>query len=177
LKLIARIVVIILLVLTALVSGFALLCELGVVQQAHINEFTETLYNSLGTIGAVAITAGIFVVLVLVLVALLKPESKSKRASHVLSSYDGSIKITHAAITDLIKSLAKKHEEIFRVRVNTKEKTEGLYVLVVMILRRNANIIQISQTVKKETEDFLVEQCGVKVSEVEVLLERVIGRI
>ncbi len=175
-KLIGRVIIIVLLVLTVLISGFALLCALGIVGEMHISLISEAFYSSLGTRAVVA-TACVFVILITVLVALVRPKTKKHRSSQVLTSYDGSIKISHMAITELIKSLAKQEESIARIRVKTKETKDGLNVLAILTLRRNANIKAVTQKVKKDTEDFLVEQCGIKISEVEVLLDRVIGRI
>lgn len=175
-KLVGRVIIIILLVLTVLITGFALLCALGVVGETHINMISEAFYSSLGTRAVVA-TACVFIILITVLVALLRPKTKRNRSTQVLTAYDGSIKISHAAIVELIKALAKKDESIVRTRVKARETKDGLLVLVVLTLRHHADIKAITQKVKKDTEDYLVEQCGIKLSEVEVLLDRVIGRI
>lgn len=176
-KLIAKIIAIILLILSTLVSGFALLCALGIVKESQFNLLSKTVFSSLGSEGAVVVTAAIFIALILVLVMIIWPRRSPRRASHVLTAYDGSIKISHTAIAELIRSLAKRDASIVRVRVKTRETNDGLYVLTVLTLKRESDIKAVSQKVKKETEEFLVEQCGVKLSEVEVLLDRVIGRI
>ncbi|MEX1308749.1 MAG: alkaline shock response membrane anchor protein AmaP [Eubacteriales bacterium] len=175
-KLIGRIIIIILLVLTVLISGFALLCALGVVGEIHISQISEAFYSNMGTRAVVA-TACIFVILITVLVALIRPKRNRNQSSQVLTSYDGSIKISHAAIAESVKSLAKKDKSTARVRVKTKETKEGLEVLIILTLHRGADIMAATKKIKKETEDFLVEQCGIKLAEVEVLLDRVIGKI
>ena len=62
-KLIGRVIIIVLLVLTVLISGFALLCALGIVGEMHISLISEAFYSSLGTRAVVA-TACVFVILI-----------------------------------------------------------------------------------------------------------------
>ncbi len=175
-RLIGRIIVILLLVVMVIITGIALMCALGIVQETQFNMISDAFYNSFGTRAVVA-AACIFLILLTALAAFLGPKRKRFRASHVMTSYDGSIKISHMAIIDLIKTMGKKDAGVARTRVKVKDTKEGLQVLVVLTLRRSANIKNVTQKIKNQTAEFLTEQCGVKLAEIEVVLDRVIGKL
>ncbi len=171
-----RIIIILLLAIMVIISGIALVCALGLVRETQFNIIADAFYNSLGTRTIVA-AASVFVILLTALTAVAGPYRKKFRSSHVMTSYDGSIKISHLAIIDLIKSMGKREAGVAKTRVRIRNTKAGMQVLVIMTLKRSANIRSLTQKIKKETVEFLVEQCGVKLAEMEVVIDRVIGKI
>lgn len=173
-RIIIRIITVFLVVLAALMSGFALLVALGAIPHNVLSAWTYTFYESLGARAIVA-TGALFVIAVVLLFVMLRP-AKAKQAQ-VLTAYDGSIKISFNAIAEMVKTLAKQYDEILRLRVKPKLQDDGVSVLAVLTLKHHADIKALPTMFKLAVDELLTEQCGVKVIEVEVLIDRVIGKL
>lgn len=174
-KVAIRLVLVFLILLTFAICIFTLFCSLGIINEQHFETLTFNFYDDLGLRAIVAI-ACIFVIFIIILVAVLRSKQNNERAARILTSRNGSIKISYKAVSEMIESLILDDSDVIKANVKTSKEEDGIDVLIIVFLSEQANMLKITENIKTKVEEFLTERCGVKVYDIDVLIDRIVKK-
>lgn len=174
-RIVIRIIVFFLVLISVLISGFVLICALGIVSENQVSAISYSFYESLSA-RTVAALICVFIILISLLIALFRFWRRDRRATRVLTSRNGAIKISHRALSEMVVSHIKERPDVVGAKVKIRGRDNGVDVLAIVILKGNESIIKLTQELEQGTREMLTERCGVKVNGVEVFVDRIIKR-
>jgi len=168
-----RVIMIFLIILTVFISGFALLCALGIVSESQFGALTYSFYDNLGTRMIVAL-ACVFVILISLVIMLFRPSPRSsKRSARILTSRNGAIKISHRAIKEIVSNYIHERSDVITARIKVRGGDDGIDVLTIIVLKGSKSILSLTQELENGIKEVLAERCGIKVNGVEVFIDRI----
>ncbi len=165
----SRVLLVFLLFLVVLTAAFFLVVAVtGDLPWSYIESFLGVSENRWG----LGVGSG------LVLLAALKAAStllrpRRRREVVVQETGDGRIEITLPALEDLVRRAARQVREVREVRPRLRGSGEGLKVLLHVGLSPDAVIPAVSQQVQEIVRDYLEQKAGVRVLQVQVLVDDV----
>ena|GEM_PF-1778320 len=168
-----KVIIIFLILLAIAISGFGLFCSIGIISETQFSAWTYSFYDSLGTRAIVA-TACIFVILISLMIVLFRRKNRIEKSTKILTSRNGAIKISFKAISEMVRSLIMRNENIVSANVRTTREEEGINLLIVVHLKGENSIVDATENIEKDVDEFLNERCGVKVYEIDVLIDKVL---
>lgn len=174
-KIALRLVWVFLILLTVAISFFTFICSVGLVSKEKFDALAFTFYGDLGIRSFVAI-ACIFIILLSIFGLFLRSRNNEERSTKIVTSRNGSVKISYRAISEMIKSLVLDVEKVLKANVSTSKEADGIDVMIILSLSGSANMRETTEKIKGVVDEFLSERCGVKVYDIDVLIDRIVKK-
>jgi len=111
------------------------------------------------------------VLLLLGLLLFMRPREKSER-SFQTSSKDGNVRISKAALQEIIARSATTLPGVLQVKSNLREREKGLQIMVSCQFEENELIPKTSEELQAKVKADVELYTGIMVTEVKVLVQR-----
>lgn len=162
---------VVLFVYNLLILGLAVVAMYLAVGNTGLIEAVEALLaNPVNQIILGASAAAVIALTVLVIISLLKGESKPANIV-VSSSVNGQVSITVPAIKTIISKAVKKVDGVKETRSSVSNGPDGVVIYLHMMINPEVSVPEMSKNVQAAVKEHLESIGGLQVSEVRVLVD------
>jgi len=162
---------VVLFVYNLLILGLAVVAMYLAVGNTGLIEAVEALLaNPVNQIILGASAAAVIALTVLVIISLLKGESKPANIV-VSSSVNGQVSITVPAIKTIISKAVKKVDGVKETRSSVSSGPDGVVIYLHMMINPEVSVPEMSKNVQAAVKEHLESIGGLQVSEVRVLVD------
>ncbi|HQA08527.1 MAG TPA: alkaline shock response membrane anchor protein AmaP [Syntrophomonadaceae bacterium] len=154
-----------------LILGLAVAAMYLAVGHTSLIEAGEALLsNSVNQIILGASAAAVIALTIVILISLLKGESKPTSIV-ISSSLNGQVSITVAAIKTIITKAVKKVDGVKETRSSVTNGPDGIVIYLHMMINPEISVPEMSRNVQAAVKEHLESIGGLQVSEVRVLVD------
>ncbi|GAB6099031.1 hypothetical protein JCM16358_09100 [Halanaerocella petrolearia] len=104
---------------------------------------------------------------------LFLPKKRRAKQTIVSQGQLGTIKISLAAIENLVKEIVSKEEEVEDIQSQVDVTEEGVNILLNLSIISRANVSEIAEHLQEEIKEQVKDSTGAEVEEIEILINEV----